>query len=361
MTEFELERLLDAVMRDENVPGVAVAVVSGDATVAVKAAGVADLAAGAAMSVDGACNWFSMTKIATATAAMMLAERGDLDLEASPSRYLGEIWPRRLAAVRVRHLLNHSSGLRNPIPIRWVHRAGQPRPDPREFLRRLLAKQRPPRFEPGTRAAYTNVGYLVLGEVIATVAACPYEDFVRDELLQPLGMTRTAFAWNDITSRSAPRVTGYQRLPRALTPIMARLLPAGIVGARSGKFVALNPFELDGAAYGGLIGPVTDAARLVALHCNGGTVDGTTLLSSDSIAAMAAITTRGKPYDLGLGWFRPNGEPGPAVEHFGGGMGFWNVLRVEPHKRRGVAVMSNITHHWAIAGLADAAITVPDS
>jgi CubicO group peptidase (beta-lactamase class C family) len=254
-----------------------------------------------------------MTKVATATAAMMLAERGQLDFDARVSQYLGDIWPTRFATARIRHLLSHSSGLRNPLPIRWVHCAGDPRPEPRPWLARLLAKQRRPHFEPGTRASYTNVGYLALGEAVATASGRSYEAFVTEELLRPLGMRHSAFAWNDLPAET-PKVTGHQQLPRTLTPALARFLPPELIGTRTGKFVALRPFELDGAAYGGLVGPVTDAARLVALHCNDGTVDGTRLLTPQSVAAMATITTHGRPYDLGLGWFRPNNDHRPRVE-----------------------------------------------
>lgn len=63
------------------------------------------------------------------------------------------------------------------------------------------------------------------------------------------------------------------------------MLPAGIVGARVGKLVALQPFELDGSAYGGLIGPVGDATQLVALHANRGSVGGHRFLAADTIDA----------------------------------------------------------------------------
>jgi CubicO group peptidase (beta-lactamase class C family) len=308
------------------------------------------------MPADGACNWFSMTKIATATAAMMLAGGGALDLGAPVARYLGEAWPRQFAAAQVRHLLNHSSGLSNPVPIRWVHPAAGPGPDPAAFLARLLARQHRPRVAPGTRAAYSNVGYLALGEVIAAAAGRPYEEFVRDELLRPLAMTHTAFRWRDPALAGVAPVTGHQRLPRALAPVLNGLLPPGILGARTGKFIALEPFELDGAAYGGLIGPVTDAARLIALHANGGTLDGARVLSCQAIDAMTGIATPGKPYDLGLGWFRPHSDPGPHVEHLGGGMGYWNLLRLNPQTGHGAAVMSNTTRRWNITAFADAAI-----
>ncbi|MGO8958508.1 MAG: serine hydrolase domain-containing protein [Streptosporangiaceae bacterium] len=352
----ELDRLAEEAVRLNSVPGAAVAVVLADRVIASAAAGFADLATRTPMSADSACSWFSMTKIATATAAMVLAEGGAIDLDAPVARYLGEAWPSRFAGVRVRHLLNHSSGLRNPVPIRWVHRATDPRPDPVAFLGRLLARQRRPRFAPGTRAAYSNVGYLALGAVIGAAAGRPYEEFVRDELLMPLGMARTAFTWSNPAVAGLPRATPHHQLPRALTPVVKGLLPEGILGARTGKFVGLERFELDGAAYGGLIGPVTEAAQLIALHANGGTVNGTRVLSRSSIAAMTAVATHGKPYDLGLGWFRPHDDHSPQVEHLGGGIGYWNLLRLNPQAAGGAAVMSNSTRHWNITAFADAAV-----
>jgi CubicO group peptidase (beta-lactamase class C family) len=351
-----LSRLAEDTVSHQNLPGIAVAVVQAGQVIASAAAGFADLASRAPMSADSACNWFSMTKIATATAAMMLAEGSALDLDAPVARYLGQAWPGRFAGVRVRHLLSHSSGLRNPVPIRWVHRATDPGPGSAAFLARLLARQDRPRSAPGTGAFYSNVGYLALGEVIAAAAGRPYEEFVRDDLLRPLEMTRTTFRWRDPALAGVPAATGHQRLPRALTPVLKALLPQHILGARTGKFVGLEPFELDGAAYGGLIGPVTEAARLIALHANGGTIAGTRVLSRQSIDAMTAVTTPGKPYDLGLGWFRPHGDHNPHVEHFGGGMGYWNLLRLNPQTGLGAAVMSNTTRHWNITAFADAAI-----
>jgi CubicO group peptidase (beta-lactamase class C family) len=352
----ELDRLAEDAVRRHNLPGVAVAVVRAGQVVASASAGFADLATRTPMSAGSACNWFSMTKIATATAAMVLAEGGAIDLDAPVARYLGETWPSRFAGVRVRHLLNHSSGLRNPLPIRWVHRAADPGPGSPAFLARLLARQHRPRFAPGARAAYSNVGYLALGEVIAAAAGRPYEEFVRDELLRPLGMIHSTFTWSDPALAGVPRVTPHHQLPRALTPVARGLLPEGLLGARTGRFVGLEPFELDGAAYGGLIGPVTEAAQMIALHCNGGTVNGTRVLTRQSIDAMTAVTTPGKPYDLGLGWFRPHDDHSPQVEHFGGGIGYWNLLRMNPRTAHGAAVMSNTTRHWNITAFADAAV-----
>ena len=299
-----------------------------------------------------------MTKIATATAAMILVDQRRLDLDAPVGDYLGDIWPATFSAVRVRDLLRHSSGLSNPLPLRWVHRAGDQRPDQRALLARLLARQRKPKFEPGSRAAYTNVGFLALGEVIATVASEPYETWTTTNLLRPLSMDATAFSWTDIADR--PAATGYVRLPGPMTPLLKWFLPNGLMGRRAAGYVALNPFEVDGAAYGGLIGPITDAARLAALHLARGTLDGVTVLSSEAVAEMAHVTMPGKPYDLGLGWFRHRSAGDPNhIEHLGGGAGFWNVIRLYPDRKLGVVIMSNTTRRWDLERLADRIVEIP--
>ena len=140
-----------------------------------------------------------------------------------------------------------------------------------------------------------------------------------------------------------------------MVPVLSSLLPPGVLGPRSGGTVTLRRFELDGAAYGGLIGTVTDAARLLAVFTNGGTVGSTSVLRRESVEAMTAITTKGRPYDVGLGWLRPHGDPPDSVEHFGGGIGYFNVLRVNLAAGCGAVVMSNTTKHWDIAGFADSA------
>ena len=83
--------------------------------------------------------------------------------------------------------------------------------------------------------------------------------------------------------------------PLILIPALRGFLPSGIVAGRVDGNVTLSPFEVDGAAYGGLIGPVTDAARFAALHLAGGTLGDVTVVSSDAVAEMADIATPGRP------------------------------------------------------------------
>jgi CubicO group peptidase (beta-lactamase class C family) len=355
-----LEAFLLSRTEKGDVPGLSVSVVKGDRLVWAKGIGVADLAIASPATPQTSYLWFSMTKIVTATAVVRLAEGGKLDLDAPADEYFrGFKIVSQPTPVTVRQLLNHSSGLANPLPIRWVRPADAPDSGRDAFVGRLLAKYRKLKSVPGERASYSNLGYLVLGEVISAITGTGYEEHVRREILSPLGMDRTGFSYPEPAGDGA--ATGYHPLWQALTPLFRAALPRGVVGQRQGKYVAFNPFYVKGPAYGGLVGGVEEAARFVLLHLNGGLADGTRVLSEESVAEMQRVTPRGGKRDFGLGWFRSHEASGrrPAfVEHLGGGAGFWNVMRIYPDESLGLVVMGNMTS-YDHESVCDAIVSVP--
>ena len=88
----------------------------------------------------------------TATGSLSTTVNNTFKSYAVAHCYLGDVWPAGLCGACVRHLLDHSSGLGNPIPIRWVHRAGVAGPDPSAFLERVLARARRAHRTPGVQA-----------------------------------------------------------------------------------------------------------------------------------------------------------------------------------------------------------------
>ena len=114
---------LEAVIQErtgaDDVSGLSIAVVKGDRVVWERGFGFADLATSTPATPATSYLWFSMTKIVTATAVMRLAEGGKLDLDAPADEYFrGFKVVSQPTPVTVRHLLSHSSGLANPLPIR---------------------------------------------------------------------------------------------------------------------------------------------------------------------------------------------------------------------------------------------------
>jgi CubicO group peptidase (beta-lactamase class C family) len=350
-----LDDLLADVVADGRIPGVSLAVTTSTTLLYAGGSGWADLDRRRRASAQTPYLWFSLTKIATATAAMALADRGRLDLGAPISDYLPS-YPtsRRSAPPAVRQLLDHTAGLPNPIPVRWIRPAGRPAPDPATFLARLLAEHGTVKHPVGGPARYSNLGYLVLAEVIAAAAGESFTDVLRDVVLTPAGMAATGFAHRGGTA------TGYVRAPRIVDIALKAYLPAGTVGPRRGRQLAFEPFLVNGPGYGGLVGDVIDAARLARLHLADGTIDGHRVLAPDTARRMRTISSPGRPVDLGLGWYRQHDSaaaPG-HVEHIGAGGGYRNVMRIYPDLDLGLVVMANATTRYDHGALFDRITTI---
>lgn len=337
----QLARALRRVAASQHVVGTTIAVVRAGEPTWTASFGHADLSTGRVAGRDTAFPWFSMTKIVTATAVMQLVEEGVIDLDRPAAEHLpalGRMRSKSGTAITVRHLLSHSSGLANPIPVRWVHPAAASGPDPGRFLDEQLRRHTRLHSEPGIAGRYTNLGYLALGQIVADAVGTPYVDHVRRRILEPLGMSDTYF-----DAPRASETTVYQAARPGLTTVLRAALPAGTVGRRVDRWISYRPFRVDGAAYGGLVGPATDAAIFVRAHLEANT-DGPRLLKPATVAEMQKITTPGRPYDHGLGWFRPrqDRQGGPRfVEHLGGGLGVYNTMRVYPDLGLAVVLMSN--------------------
>jgi CubicO group peptidase (beta-lactamase class C family) len=330
-------------MRRAGVPGLSLAVTRHDRLLYAAGFGAAELRSGAQATATTRYLWFSLSKIATATAVVALADTGRLDLDA-PVREFVAGYPSIAVPVQptVRHLLSHTAGLANPAPLRWVRPADAPPPDPEDFLDRLLRRHGRPRHPIGGPPHYSNLGFLLLAQVVTRVTREPFTQHVERAVLRPAGMRQTSYSW----PTEGTVATGYLRAPRALTPVLGALLPRGLVGPRVGSYLSFRPFLVDGPGYGGLVGPVTDAVRLGALHLGDGTVDGTRILSPASSRRMRLLTTVGRDLDVGLGWFRPADRrtARPAfVEHLGGDAGYLGLLRIYPELDLGIAVTANTT------------------
>jgi CubicO group peptidase (beta-lactamase class C family) len=338
-----VSRVVQGLMRRAHVPGLSLAVVAHDRLLYAAGFGQADVGSADRMTERTAHLWFSMSKLVTGTAAMRLSDEGALDLDAPVSRYL----PSSISAAgahqpRVGQLLNHTAGLANPLPLRWVRPAGAP-VDDEHFIQRILRRYGRPRRPPGGHARYSNIGYLVLAEVIATVAGMPFEDYVSSAVLGPLGMTRTGYRYLE----GAPAATGHVRMPAVLTPALRLVMPAGIVGSRHGGQTRLNKFYVRGAGYGGLVGDVVDAGRFAAMHLGDGTLGDQRILRVETARRMRRVQTPGKPFDMGIAWFRrPTDEAAKPifVEHLGAGGGFFNAMRLYPDLDLAMVMMSNSTH-----------------
>lgn len=323
------------------VPSLSIAVTRRDGLVYSGSFGYADLAETRLATPATQYLWFSISKVVTATALLKLADEGLIDLTSPISKYIPSYVSKEAKNQPVvAQLLNHTAGVANPIPIRWVHPARDSNFDTRGFLEHQFARHGKPKYPVGQGGRYSNLGYLILAEIVHQASGVKFEEYVREQILRPIGMLKTDYVYRS----DLDQAVGYIRMPQLVGPIVKALLPKGIVGDRHGDFQSLQPFLVNGAGYGGLVGDVEEAARFAALHLSDGMCHGKRILSAETVRLMRQIQTPGKPFNFGLAWFRETKNVGTDfVEHYGAGAGFFNVMRLYPELDEGIVLMANTT------------------
>jgi D-alanyl-D-alanine carboxypeptidase len=151
----------------------------------------------------------SITKQFTATAILQLQEAGKLSIDDPVSKYYPDA-PAAWSKIRLRHLLTHTSGIPSytGLPGFFDREARAPH-TPEELIK--LTRDKPLEFEPGSKFAYDNSGYILLGYVVEKVSGQPYAEYVQQHIFGPLHMTGSGY---DQSGTIIPgRVPGYQRGP----------------------------------------------------------------------------------------------------------------------------------------------------
>ncbi|MFJ9779278.1 serine hydrolase domain-containing protein [Amycolatopsis sp. NPDC101161] len=241
---------------------------------------------------DTITNVWSTTKTVVSLAALVLADRGELDLFAPVARYWPEFAENGKENVEVRHLLSHTSGvsgLEQPAVVEDLY-------DWDKTTARLAAQA--PWWAPGTASGYhaTNFGHLA-GEVIRRVSGKTVKDFVAEELAGPLDADFRIGAaeadWPRIAPVVPPPPGQYDLEPGS---VMARTLTGPAVDAAVANTPAWRRADL-GAVNGH--GNARSVARLLSALALGGTAGGVRLLGPDTIDLVFAEQANGT--DLGLG------------------------------------------------------------
>lgn len=196
-----------------NSPGFAVGVVRDGKLVFARAYGVADLNTRAPITTSTNFRLASLTKQFTATAIMLLVHDGKLRYDDPLTKVLPE-FPPYGKNITIRHLLNHTSGLKDYEDIYDEQMRGAP-PDKIPQLKdadvlRIMERQTSTLFPPGTKWQYSNSGYAVLAMVVERVSGMRFGDFLRARIFRPLHMDHTV-AYENGRNKVAKRAYGYRK------------------------------------------------------------------------------------------------------------------------------------------------------
>ena len=300
-------------MAHRRIPGLSVAVATGDRLRWSEGFGLADLENDVPVRPTTVFRMASISKPITAVAVLQLAERGRIDLDEPIQRYVPS-FPETCGTVTPRLLLGHLGGVR--------HYRGDELQSTRRYRSvdeaLTIFKDDPLVAEPGTRHVYSTYGYNLLGAAVERASGQTYADYIRGHIFEPSGMKRAGVADLD-----------------AIIPGRAR----GYVLGDDGKPRNSRPVDLSNKAPGaGLSATAEDLARFAIALQSG------ELLDAESRRRMwtRQILRNGQPVDYGLGWSLSRHSGRQEVWHAGRQQRVTTLLYMLPERRFAVALMCNL-------------------
>ena len=298
-------------MERRHIPGLSVAIVQGGKLLKAQGYGLANIELGVPVTTNTVFEIGSITKQFTAGLILMLAQDGKLAVDDPLSKHLRDL-PASWSGITLRHLLTHTSGLRNYTGLDGFEIRA--RLDCHSFIRTL--QSHPLDSKPGESFGYCNSGYNLLGYVIEQAAGTSYWDFLRSRVLNPLQMTTTQS--RDLQVIITNRADGYE--------------------LKKGMLVNRDSDLTDVFAAGAMVSTVLDLVKWNAA------LDLEKLLSRESQDAMwtEVKLNSGTNYPYGLGWRLDPHNGRPNIGHSGSTSGFSASLQRFPQDKLAVIVLCNL-------------------
>lgn len=311
------ESNLDTLFKDFDAaaPGCAVGVYRVGEVVFSKGYGLADLQAKAPITSSTVFDVASLSKQFTAFAVAMLAQEGKISLDAEVQKYVPEL-SRLRHPITVRHLVHHTSGLREYGALMELGGWRLDEPLSKAEVLAILQRQRGLNFTPSERHEYNNTNYLLLGLIVERVSGEPFKDYVANRIFKPLGMTSSQVRYpTDPVPKRAVNYTG--KADGGFTPnrVWDRAYGAGVANVHT-SIEDLAKWDRN------FFKPSVGNEALIR------TVYSPTTLNSGKTTAYA--------YGLDLGTHRGK----RAISHGGIGGGSFHLLRL-PDDRLSVAILCN--------------------
>lgn len=311
-----LERLVPRELSDKKIPGAAIAVVSGGSVVYSNGFGVCDVETKRPVQVSTVFRLGSTTKMFTATAALLLAEQGKLDLSKPIGSYVRGL-PPRLAGLTMEQILTHTAGLYDDAPMFG--------PDDEASLEREIRSWSDEKIflEPGRFFSYSNPGYWLAGFILEQVTQKRFADIVADLVLKPMGMKNSSFRPSEVQGFDVS--SGHDNAPSVIRPAAnnASTWPAG-----------------------SLFSTVQDISRFLTALLNEGKLEGKQVLPKSVVKNLFSprvnvLDERGTRYGFGLAC-----KPYHSYSmyfHAGARSGYGSIIRLVPEKGFAFVALANRT------------------
>lgn len=336
----EIEKLFKA--SAERMPGAVMGVIVDGELVWVKAAGIRETDSKAPVTPETVFRIASMTKSFTAMAVLKLRDEGKLSLDDPVARYVPAFadlaYPTSDSpTITIRHLLTHSEGFPEDNP--WGDRQLA---QTDETMRAWMKAGIPFSTAPGTAFEYSNYGFAILGQVVAKASGKPYADYVRDNILRPLGMNASTFEMSEVPRERI--ALGYRREGETWQP--EPILAHGSFGSMGGLWTTAPDLARYVAFLLAAFPPRDEPERGPIKRSSAREMQqlwrfspGSAFRSSTDAPLQLGVSGYG--YGLGIG---QDCRYAYIVGHGGGLPGYGSLMRWLPEYGVGLIAMGNLTY-----------------
>ncbi len=318
MAQIKESQAIDSIFSEwhkANTPGCALGIIENGELVYAKGYGLANMEYDIPNSPSSVFRIGSTSKQFTAACIVLLAEQGQLSLENTLSEYFPE-FPDYAKQITIRHLLNHTSGIRDYLQLAYLKGYGDDDYYTDAHLMAWLINQSDLNFEPGEEFLYSNSGYWLLGQIVKEVSGMNMADFAQKEIFAPLLMSNTHFH-NDHTQIVKNRASGY--------------MPSGMDSYR------ISMTTLDMIGDGGIFTSIEDIKKWDDAYYN------SEVLSEAFWKMMIeqGVLNNGEVIDYASGLFVTEYKGLKAVRHGGAFVGFRAELLRFPDQKMSIAIFAN--------------------
>lgn len=332
-----IDNILNQQIEKSKTPGVQYYFFDQDSIIYSYLGGFADIENNKKVTDQSTFAGYSTTKTFTALAIMQLIEKGKIQLDDPVADYVSDLpYPE---TITIKQLLAHSAGIPNPMPLKWIHtREEHDTFDRDAFFSGIYQKYNKVRSEPNEKFAYSNLGYVLLGQLIEETSGLGYEEYIRQNILDTLGLSENEIAF--VINDPAIRAKGYQKKISLMNLMLGIVMDKSkFVDKTEGKWISFKEMYMNGPAHGGLIGSGSAFVRylqelLKTDNC----------LISDQFKPLLFtenILNNGKPSGMCLSWFTSELNGNTYYTHAGGGAGFYCEIRIYPELDKGSVIMFN--------------------
>jgi len=327
---------IDFIVSRMGAPGIQYLAVDGSRMLVEHAGGWADVAGKRKMELDTTMMLYSMSKTFTAAAVLQLFEAGSAALDDPVGKHLTDI-PYD-DGLLIRHLLSQTSGIPNPIPLKWVHLANEHETfNENAALRSVLAKHGRLRHPPGSRYGYSNIAYWLLGMIVEKASGTSFELYMKKNIFERLGIAPSEM---DIKIPLLPRhAKGYIPKWSFLDLFKSLLLEPRFLDGYEDRWFHINDHYLNGPAFGGIVA----TGRAVALFLQDQLRERSVLFGKRTKALFyeQQKDAYGKPIPMTLGWHLGNEKGERFYYKEGGGGGFHGEMRIYPSRTLATVAIAN--------------------